>query len=454
VTITTGAKDIAGNPLAAPTTWSFTTEMAADTTAPTITATLPARGAMNVLVNTTIEVTFSELMDSATLNGTTFTVKQGGTTVVGMLSPAGAGVVFTPSSPLAGSTIYTVEVTTGAKDVAGNGLAMLDTWQFTTGVPPDTTAPTVMSTSPASGGLNVPIWKKPTATFSEPMAPTSINMMSFTLQRELMPPVSVGGTVTYDEATRTATFDPSSDLAVNATYRATITTMARDLAGNVMTLAHTWTFTTAACGQSVITLGAAGNFVVLAGSTVTSTGFTMVTGNLGVSPGTAVTGFPPGTVSGAQHAGNPTSAMAIFDLTTAYNEAAGRVLCPVSLAGNLGGMTLPPGLYKSTSSLEVSSGDLTLDAQGDADAVFVFQMASTLTTTPGRQVLLIGDARAKNVFWQVGSSATFGTTSVFVGTVMADQAITMQTGATLQGRILARIAAVSLDTNNITPPAP
>ncbi len=201
-------------------------------------------------------------------------------------------------------------------------------------------------------------------------------------------------------------------------------------------------------------LGAAGNFAVLAGSTVTNTGATSVTGDLGVSPGTAVTGFPPGTIVGTRHAGDPTAAQAIADLTTAYNDAAGRTLCPVTVAGNLGGQTLTPGLYKSTSSLAISSGDLTLDAQGDANAVFIFQMASTLTTTAGRQVILSGGAKSANVFWQVGTSATLGTTSVFQGTILADQSITLNTGATLNGRALARIAAVTLDSNTIVKPAP
>jgi hypothetical protein len=191
----------------------------------------------------------------------------------------------------------------------------------------------------------------------------------------------------------------------------------------------------------------------LGGSTVTNTGPTSVTGDLGVSPGTAVTGFPPGTVIGSKQAGNPAAAQGIADLTTAYNDAAGRTLCPVSKAGNLGGMTLAPGLYKSTSSLSISSGDLTLDAQGDSDAVFIFQMASTLTTTSGRQVILANGAKASNVFWQVGTSATLGSTSAFVGTIMADQAITLKTGATLTGRALARIAAVALDSNVIVMPA-
>jgi len=208
----------------------------------------------------------------------------------------------------------------------------------------------------------------------------------------------------------------------------------------------------AACRLTPVALGSAGDLAVLAGSTVTSTGATSVTGDLGVSPGTAVTGFPPGVLVGAR-AGDPAAALAMGDLTTAYNNAAGRTLCPISVAGNLGGRTLAPGLYKSTSSLEITSGDLTLDAHGDSTGVFIFQMASTLTTTSGRQIILSGGAQATNVYWQVGSSATLGTGSTFQGTIMADQAITLGTGATLNGRALARIAGVSLDASTILMPA-
>jgi hypothetical protein len=141
-------------------------------------------------------------------------------------------------------------------------------------------------------------------------------------------------------------------------------------------------------------------------------------------------------------------------LTTAYNDAAGRTLAPVTVAGNIGGLTLPPGLYKSTSSLAISSGDLTLDAQGDANAVFIFQIASTLITTSGREVILSGGAQSKNVFWQVGTSATLGTTSVFSGTIMADQSIALKNRAMLKGRALARIGGVTLAANTVVMPTP
>ncbi|HMC27396.1 MAG TPA: ice-binding family protein [Verrucomicrobiae bacterium] len=206
----------------------------------------------------------------------------------------------------------------------------------------------------------------------------------------------------------------------------------------------------AAAAQAPVALGSDARFAVLAATTVTTIPTTTVNGDLGVSPGNTVTGSP--ILNGTMHLGDPTAAQAQLDLTTAYNDAAGRTVGAITVAGNLGGQTLTPGLYKSSSSLEISSGDLTLDASGDPNGVWIFQMGSTLITTVSRQVILSGGAQAANIFWQVGSSATIGGGSVFKGTIMADQSITMNTSATLEGRALARNGAVALDANTITIP--
>jgi hypothetical protein len=212
--------------------------------------------------------------------------------------------------------------------------------------------------------------------------------------------------------------------------------------------------------QAALPLATAANFAVLAGSTVTSTGNTVVTGDVGVWAGTGVTGFAaiapggPGIVNGTIHAGDATAQIAQGDLTLAYNDAAGRTLAPIDVANaDLGGLTLAPGLYKSSGTLAIT-GTLTLDAKGDANGVFIFQVASSLDTATGSQVVLAGGAKAANIYWQVGSSATLATTTVFKGTIMADQSITLANGATLEGRALARIGAVAMDANVITIPVP
>lgn len=202
--------------------------------------------------------------------------------------------------------------------------------------------------------------------------------------------------------------------------------------------------------QSTVVMGGATTLAILAGSAISSTGATNITGDMGLSPGTSIGGFPPGILVGTQHINDAIANQAKLDLTAAYNDAAGRTATDiVTIAGNIGGLTLTPGLYKSTSSLAVSSGDVTFDAKGNPNAVFIIQIASTLTTTSGRKVILSGGALASNIFWQVGTSATFGTTSVFKGTVMAMQSITFNTGATLDGRALARTGAIVMAGNTI-----
>jgi hypothetical protein len=201
--------------------------------------------------------------------------------------------------------------------------------------------------------------------------------------------------------------------------------------------------------QAPVGLGTAGNFAVLAGSTVTNTGPSVISGSVGLDPGSAVTGFPPGIVlAGTTQVANGVALQAKSDLVTAYNDAAGRS-STATISGDLAGRTLTPGVYTSASSLGLS-GQLTLDAQGDPSAVFIFQAGSSLIIGSGSQVNLIGAAQACNVYWQVGSSATIGTGSAFVGNILALTSITMTTGATLQGSALARNGAVTLDTNTIT----
>lgn len=200
-----------------------------------------------------------------------------------------------------------------------------------------------------------------------------------------------------------------------------------------------------------ISLGTAQNFGALGGSTVTNTGATTVNGNVGVSPGSAVTGFPPGVVvGGAIHSNDAVAMQAQNDLTTAYNNIAATP-CTVDLTGqNLGGLTLTPGVYCFSTSAQLT-GALTLDALGNANALFLFKIGSTLTTATSSSVTIInnGGSSCNKVFWQVGSSATLGTGSSFVGDILALVSITLTTGSNTNGRTLARNGAVTLDTNNV-----
>jgi hypothetical protein len=202
-----------------------------------------------------------------------------------------------------------------------------------------------------------------------------------------------------------------------------------------------------------VNLGTAGNFAVLAGSTVVNTGPTVISGgNVGVSPGSVITGFPPGSVAPpfTTHAADGVALQAQTDLTTAYNVAAGLAATANLTGQDLGGLTLTPGVYSFSSSAQLT-GILTLNALGDPNAQFVFQIGSTLTAASGSSVVGINGGLDPlcNVFWQVGSSATIGTTSAFEGHILALTSITLTTGATLDGSALARNGAVTLDSNTI-----
>jgi hypothetical protein len=206
----------------------------------------------------------------------------------------------------------------------------------------------------------------------------------------------------------------------------------------------------AAAAIAPVILGSASTFGVLAGTTVTSTGPTVINGDLGVSPGSSVTGFPPGTVNGTVHTADAAAASAQTALTAGYDDAMARTPS-VSGLSSIGNQTLGPGVYEAASSLGVN-GVLTLDGEGDTGSVFIFQIGSTLTTASASTIVPINGAQACNVFWQVGSSATLGTGSTFLGSILALTSITVTTGDTISGRALASTGAVTLDTDTITVP--
>ncbi len=360
------------------------------------------------------------------------------------------------------------------------------------------TDPTVGSASPSNSATNVPTSTNSktnvvtgtavTATFSQPMDPATINsspagtLLTFTL-KETASGNNVAGTVAMNAANTMATFTPTaSALTPNTSYTATVTTAAKNAGGTAMTNPIAWSFTTKAAAfaaQAPVGLGTTSNFVILTKSGVTNTGShaSVITGNIGSSPITAAAMSGvfcteiAGTIFGVDaayvgsgavtcFAGNPPAANktlvdnAVLDMGTAYNDAAGRTSPDFSDlgAGNIGGLTLVPGLYKWSTGVLIST-DVTIS--GGPDDVWIFQIAGDITQANGIKVNLAGGAQAKNIFWQVGggTGVAIGTTAQFKGTVLAVKAITLATGAVVNGRLLAQ-TQVTLDATTVTQPAP
>src|SRR6202166_4132888 len=257
-TITTGAKDPAGVPLAANFVWTFTTAAP-----PTVVSTVPANGATAVAVNTLVSATFSAAMNAATINGTTFTVTgPGATPVAGTVTYAGSTATFTPTLVLANSTLFTATITTAAKDPSGAPLAANFVWTFTTGPPPS-----VVSTVPANGAPAVPVNTTIAATFNVPMNAATINAATFTVTGPGTTPVA--GAVTYSGST--ATFTPTLVLANSTLFTATITTGAKDPTGAPLAANYVWTFTTAPPPAVTATVPAAGSTNVPLNQKITAT---------------------------------------------------------------------------------------------------------------------------------------------------------------------------------------
>lgn len=409
---------------------------------------IPPNGFSGAAVNVTISVTFTKDMKPGTLNDKTFIVKQGDVVIPGdVIMRPGKRAAFDPDKKLAPNTECTVTVTTGARSVDDERLETDYSWTFTTGTAIQ--PPTVTGTKPENAAINILNHRQLEVQFSRRMNDMTVNDKSFVVQQGGTP---VGGKVVYSAASWTATFTPTTRLGSSLPLQATITTAAQDRAMVPLDTPYVWTFRIAACTQEPIPLGLASTFAVLAGMEVNSSGSTSVTGDLGVSPGTTVRGFPPGTVKGTTNAGNPVAAAAMDSLRVAYDTAKAQAMCPLAISGDLGGKTLAPGLYSATAAVVLDMDDLTLDAQDDPSAVFIFQFADSLTTSTARKIILKNSANAANVFWQIGTSATLGPNSTFYGTLLADQSITLGAGAGVTGRLLARTGTVTLDGNRVDKP--
>jgi len=328
---------------------------------------------------------------------------------------------------------------------------------------PDTSGPPVVtSTNPSNNATGVGRNTDISFVFNEAMDPATINESTFILTQEL---AVVPGTVSYSG--KTATFTPSSILGVGTEYTATINTGATDLGGLALAASVVKSFTTGgnSSALSPVNLGTAGNYVILAKTTVTNIATSAITGDLGLSPAatsfytgfalTNATGYATSTqVTGKLYAASmasPTPAnltTAVSNMQTAYTDAAGRPT-PDFLAlgtGNIGGKTLVPGLYKWTTGVTVPTN---ITISGGADDIWIFQIAGNLTVSNAVNVTLAGDAQAKNIFWQVAGTVSLGTTSHFEGVILSKTGITFKTGASINGRALAQTAVI-LDKNTIT----
>lgn len=463
-TLSTGAKNSAGTGAAKNYEWTFTTGAVADIVLPAVSNMSPAENEMDVALNQAIVITFSEAMDKTTINSSTVFVEQGSAPVSGTVTYTGTSATLTPTKDFNPDTEYTVTLTTGAKDLAGNAIASNLVSSFTTGAAADILLPMVNATDPLNNATSIARNKIVTSTFNETMDQATINNETFTLKQGSS---SVAGTISYSGMT--ATFTPVNILAASTTYTATITKGAKDLAGNALAADVVWEFTTGGTTSSLATvnLGTSGNYVILAQSAINNSSTSAITGDLALSPAaasyitgmalTAATGYATSTqVTGKVYAADmadPTPinlTTAVGDMVAAYNDAAGRP-SPDFLelgTGNLGGKTLSPGLYKWTSTVTLPS-DVTIS--GGADDIWIFQISGDLMMSSAVQITLEGGAQAKNIFWQIAGQATIGTNAHFEGIILSKTGITFQTSSSIKGRALAQTAVI-LDGNAVTNP--
>ena len=449
-TISTGAKDLVGNALANPYIWSFTTGAAPDTTAPTVSSTIPVNGATSMAVNSAVAAVFSETMDPLTVTTATFMLMQGTTPISGIVTYLGVTATFTPTIPLSYNVVYTATITTGAKDLAGNAMAANFTWSFSA---------YAGGGGGGGGGGQTPSSAKAINSFGfiMPAVTGVINESAKTI----LVPVPFGTPVTALIATFTTT---GTGVMVGTTVQTSTTTPNNftNPVAYIVTAGDTSTVTysvTVTITQS-IPLGLASTFAIMATSAISGSG-NHITGDVGLNPGSAQ-GILPAEITGTIHVDDTAVIAAQVSLLAAFNDAVSRSINAQTLQGNLGGLTKAPGLYVNGSSSGISgtgaNAILTLDAGGDANAVFIFKMASTFIMDPGTSIVLSGNAQAKNVYFWVGSSATLDTTTIFKGNILAAVTITVNNGSNISGRLFAGAGggtgAVTVQSSTITVPTP
>jgi len=481
VTITNGAKNLDGTPLASNYVWKFTTEAP-----PTVTATDPTNNATGVMLNKIVTATFSVPMDPLTLNSTTFIVKHGTFTVPGVITYAGSTVSFTATNGYVANNEYTVTITTGAKSVSGLPLASNYVWKFTTAV-----APTVIATDPLNNATGINLNKTVTATFSTVMDPLTITGTTFTLRQGT---TVIAGVVSYTGST--ASFKPTNALLEGKIYTATITTGAKSASGVPLANDYVWNFTTLVSNAPAPTTGLF--FGVFGGNAgITNQGLNTRINNGGIgttAASTLITGFTDklaspdevytvtplnnGLVFGGIYtdAPPPGNALKAQKALEGLNEARAlwNSISPAAKpggsdqgSGELGGLTLAAGVYKSASgTYKITNGDLTLS--GSATDVWIFQAEASLTVgSPAatRNVKLIGGALAKNVYWYVGSAAVinYAGGGIMTGNIIAEDGVTLSSPGSsttlpgqetvLNGRAISLIASVTMVNTIINVPA-
>ncbi len=479
-----GVKDLAGNAMASDFVFTFTTGPTADNTAPTLISTFAIDGAAGLPVNSASTATFSEPMDPSTLASpaTGFTVKEFNTNaaVAGVVTYSGNTATFKPDSDLKPLTKYTSTITTGAKDLAGNVLVsglVANPWSWTTSPVADITAPKVTVTNPANLGTNVPVDKKINATFNEAMSLNTMTTANFTVT-ETGVLGNLPGTVSYDVQNNIATFSPQGNLKPDTGYTVTVTNGAKDLAGNALVVPavnglpapNPWTFRTAATPVPplalAINLRGAASFGLAAQEGLTSTGVTKIngdvalyplakcvdsTGNAGASQPCLVKTYasPTGmTVNGSIYwAGDPfdnggTANSVSNDLNVAWVEGKNKVPTMPTVVGDELSSAIPylAGVYHNANLGLASNGVATLDAQNDANAIFIFQVDIDFTDsgTPllPSKILLINGAQARNVWFVVGRDLTIGSGTTWNGNILAGRTVVVNHSSTVTGRVL------------------